>query len=140
MSSVEWDEDLVDADLDVDDAPGVPQLYYPALPAFVENFLVVTYRRGLSAHTTTWCAQWWRHPEAVIRLEALWRAWEHLRLEPALGISVWLRDHADHHMPVLFSTEGPFHGCRPDRHAPRPLPALPTDPTPPGLFDTYAVS
>jgi len=140
MSTVEWDEDLVDVTPDADDAPSVPQLYYPALPAFVENFLAPTYRRSLSAHTMTWCAEWWQHPEAMIRLDALWRAWEHLRLEPALGISVWLRDHADHHMRVLLSTEGPFHGCTPDRHTPRPLPALPTEPAPPALFESYAGS
>ena len=45
-----------------------------------------------------------------MRLEALWRAWEHLRLDPATGMSVWWRDHADHHMRVLMADDGPFHG------------------------------
>ncbi|WP_216666160.1 DUF4913 domain-containing protein [Actinomyces faecalis] len=26
------------------------------------------------------------------------RSWEHPRQDPATGMSVWLRDHADHHM------------------------------------------
>ena len=43
-----------------------------------------------------------------MRLEALWRAFEHLRRDPALGMSVWLRDHADHHLPILMSNFGPF--------------------------------
>ncbi|MEJ7784942.1 MAG: DUF4913 domain-containing protein [Solirubrobacteraceae bacterium] len=34
------------------------------------------------------------------RLEALWRSWEYLRLDGNLGISVWMRDHLDHHMAV----------------------------------------
>ncbi|WP_221186477.1 DUF4913 domain-containing protein [Terracoccus luteus] len=41
----------------------------------------------------------------------MWRAWEALRLDPATGMSVWWRDHADHHMTVLFSPEGPFAGA-----------------------------
>lgn len=28
-------------------------------------------------------------------MEALWRAWEHLRLDGATGISVWFKDHAE---------------------------------------------
>lgn len=56
-----------------------------------------------------WAADWWRYPEAVSRIEALWRAWEHLRLDPATGMSVWFRDHADHHMRVLMNPEwGPL--------------------------------
>jgi hypothetical protein len=47
-------------------------------------------------------------------LEALWRAWEFLRLEGTAGMSVWWRDHADHHMSVLLSTDGPFKGCTTD--------------------------
>src|SRR3954463_7458930 len=46
---------------------------------------------------------WWRRPEAVIRLEAVWRSFEALRQAPATGISVWLRDHADVHMAQLTS-------------------------------------
>ena len=56
------------------------------------------YRRALDGTQRTWCPEWWRHAEAPSRLEALWRAWEHLRLDPATGMSVWFRDHADHHM------------------------------------------
>lgn len=82
----------------------------------------------------TWCPQWWRHPEAIIRLEALWRAWEHLRLEPATGMSVWLRDHADHHMTVLLDPDGPFKDCRPDKGHGARLEPLPLDQPPEGLF------
>lgn len=32
---------------------------------------------------------------------------EHLRLDPATGVSVWLRDHADH-LVVLMDPDGPF--------------------------------
>jgi hypothetical protein len=90
-------------------------MFYPNLAEFVRDTLATTYRRQLDVGAgVTWCPQWWRHPEAISRLEALWRAWEFLRLDEDTGMSVWWRDHADHHMPVLLSTDGPFHGCSPD--------------------------
>jgi len=111
-----------------------PELYYATLPAFVSEQLVPMYRRPLGAQGITWCAEWWRHTEAIARLEALWRSWEHLRLDPATGMSVWFRDHADHHMAVLLSADGPFKGCKPDRHGER-LEPFPLRPPPDGLFD-----
>ena len=47
----------------------------------------------------------------MVRLEALWRSWEFLRRDPSTGMSVWLRDHADHHMSVLMDPDGPFAGA-----------------------------
>jgi len=100
---------------DVADAPGEEsQLYYSSVDEFVREFLVPTYRRRIDGvrpnfdDTFRWDAEWWRHPEALVRLEALWRAFEALRTDPGLGMSVWLRDHADHHMPILLSKFGPF--------------------------------
>ena len=108
-----------------------PELYYPDLMAFVTEYLTPLYRRAVTGTATTWCAQWWKHAEGVTRLEALWRSWEHLRQDPHTGISVWLRDHADHHMAVLLNADGPFKGCKPEKHAER-LPKLATDPPPDG--------
>ena len=34
-----------------------------------------------------------------------------MRLDGAAGISVWWRDHADHHMRVLLDPHGPFYNC-----------------------------
>ena len=64
----------------------------------------------------------------------MWRAWEHLRLDAATGLSVWFRDHADHHMTILLDADGPFKGCDPT-HSDRPLEPLPHDPPPPGTFE-----
>ena len=115
--------------------PEPPELYFSTLPQFVEQLLVPMYRRSLGANTLTWCAEWWRHPEAIVRLEALWRSWEHLRLDPATGMSVWLRDHLHHHIAILLSSDGPFKGCKPDQHGER-LKPFPIAPPPTGLFDT----
>ncbi|MDQ0819407.1 hypothetical protein QFZ79_001702 [Arthrobacter sp. V4I6] len=43
---------------------------------------------------------------------------EHLRLEPALGISTWWLNHADPHMRILMDKEGPFNKCAYDGHKP----------------------
>lgn len=66
-----------------------------------------------------------------MRLEALWRSWEHLRLDPATGMSVWLRDHADHYLPILFSDYGPSGRSSDESALGDPLPY---EPPPPGLF------
>jgi hypothetical protein len=55
-----------------------------------------------------WRPERYKHSEALIRMEPIWRAWEHLRLEPALGISTWWLNHADPHMRVLMDKENPF--------------------------------
>lgn len=99
-----------------DDAP---QLYYTSVDEFVREYLRNIYRRRIDARSRYWAAAWWRYDEAVIRLEALWRAWEHLRLDPSTGMSVWWRDHADHHMAVLMDPAGPFStaDCEDDKNA-----------------------
>jgi hypothetical protein len=53
-------------------------------------------------------AAWWRYSQVVARLEGLWRAWEHLRQDPATGANVCWAEHAGHHMPTLLSPDGPF--------------------------------
>ena len=92
--------------------------YFATLPEWIEQWLLPVYRRSVRGHERVWCPEWWRHPEAVARLDALWRAWEHLRLDAATGLSVWFRDHADHHMTILMAADGPFKGC--DGNALRP--------------------
>ena len=125
-----------EADLDVDDV--ADELVYPTVVAFVEEHLAPMYARKIDAGgrgtTMTWCAQWWRYPEAVSRLTGLWKAWESLRKDPTTGLAVWWRDYADPMMRVLLEMHGPFDGCGPREHSPRVAP-LATVPPPPGLFD-----
>lgn len=105
------DEATVDDEAAVDDAgEAAPRLYYGSVDEFVREYLRNVYRRRVGGQQVSrkWAARWWQYDEAVIRLEALWRSWEHLRTDPATGMSVWWRDHADHHMAVLFDEAGPF--------------------------------
>jgi hypothetical protein len=80
-----------------------------------------------------WCPQWWRHAEAIWRLELLWRSWESARLQP-LGMSAWSTE-LDRHKWELLGDEGPFRQCRtadrdrPARHI--ELEAATADPAPP---------
>ena len=61
-------------------SPTRPAPTSPTLAEWIEQWLFPVYRRSVRGHDRVWCPQWWRHAEAVARLDALWRAWEHLRL------------------------------------------------------------
>lgn len=135
-----WDdtEDDVDASEAADSPHGAaeePSPVFATVDQFVQEHLAHNYRRTLNVQGGhTWCPEWWRHSEAISRLEALWRAWEDLRRDGKTGMSSWWRDHADHHMQILLSTEGPFKGCSREKgHNPR-LEPLPCIPPPEGLF------
>lgn len=109
-----------------------PELVYGSAEEFLHEQLLPTYVREVDGRAAKWCVEWFFHPEAVSRIEALWRAWEHLRLDPATGISVWWRDHADHHMRVLLDPDGPFYDCDMKTH--RDSEHLEPKKAPPGWF------
>lgn len=129
----ELDDDLTDDLTDgLDDGllVATPTNYYPDVYAFVAGFLAPTFAHDVSEQDTSykWCTKWFHHTEAVARLEALWKAWEVLRLDPGTGASVWFRDHADPCMNALTHPDGPFSRCTSSHRLPRPLP-LDTPPT-----------
>lgn len=102
-------EDL-DAPDEQDQQPQVAEPAYRSVLEFFEGMVmpllqdrVVDPRHGLR-----WSARWWESPEALIRLDAMWRAFESLRQIPGTGLSDWLRNHFDVHMAILTSEYGPF--------------------------------
>ncbi|MFD1716029.1 DUF4913 domain-containing protein [Amnibacterium flavum] len=99
-------------------------LVYQSADEFVREYLRYMYTRPVGPGNARyrWAADWWRYPEAVARIEALWRAWEHLRQDGATGASTWWADHADHHMGVLLSPEGPFARAKDANPPGEPLP------------------
>lgn len=102
-------DETEDGATQVSEAP--PELYFGSTDEFVREFVCPVFRRNVGEAGRAeyrWSARWWESAEAVIRLEAMWRSWEHHRLDPATGISTWLRDHADYHLAVLTSPTGPF--------------------------------
>ncbi|MEU1132632.1 DUF4913 domain-containing protein [Streptomyces sp. NPDC005900] len=112
-----------------------PPLVFSSVEEFVREWLAPTVRRNLAGKSLTWCPSWWRHPEGLSRLTAMWRAWENLRLDPALGISTWWLHHGDPHLRVLMDREvGPFASCKPEGHTSRPYPPLPHEEADPSLW------
>lgn len=141
--STSWDADYHDlatdppeepGQRDAGGAPGEGTLYYGSVDEFVREYLRHIYKRRIDGRNKVWAAKWWQYDEAIIRLEALWRAWEHLRQDPATGISIWLRDHADHHMNILLDPDGPFSGATTDENTNRRGEPLPYEAPPAGLF------
>ncbi len=106
---------------------------FATLPEFVTGFITTTWIRDTGG--VHWCAWWWRHLEAQVRLEALWRVYEAARTaDGPSAMAEFLRIELDHHMAVLTSDVGPFRACdyRRDLHvAQQPWPVA--EP-PEGLF------
>ncbi len=105
-------------------------LAYPNCAVWLVEYLLPNYVRKAGSHV--WCSSWFEHPEAITRVEGLWRSWETMRWDGGTGMSVWWRDYADVHMQILLSPDGPFFNCRIDHDLPEPF-AL--NAPPPGTFD-----
>ncbi len=89
MSSV--DDDLDDFDPPEPDAADGGEAdaeeggsHYADVYQFVHEFLVHIYARRASRQNTRfrWCPQWYLHPEAIARLDPLWKAFQHLGQDP----------------------------------------------------------
>ncbi|MFF1380672.1 DUF4913 domain-containing protein [Streptomyces sp. NPDC058308] len=109
-------------------------LVFPSVEDFVNDYLVHLVQRRTDDGSHVWCPCWWAHAEAIARLTALWRAFEYLSRDSALGMTNWWLHHADPHLAVLLSPYGPFHACGTSLGHQAPSP-LPTEPAPPGTFD-----
>jgi hypothetical protein len=108
-------------------AAPAPQPLYSSLDAWVGGHLAPLIRRRLGG-SIAWCPWWWKHPDAVSRLNALWQEWEQARLDGTM--STWWLHHADPHLDRLMSKDnGPFMACRFDKHTELdPLPTAASDP------------
>ncbi|WP_170994726.1 MULTISPECIES: DUF4913 domain-containing protein [Actinomycetes] len=95
-------------ELDMEPGDEHPKLYFGSVDEFGRGYLLPNYKRRVDGQRVLWAAEWWKYAETVARLDALWRAWEHLRQDPQTGMSVWFRDHAEHHMSILLNRDGPF--------------------------------
>lgn len=114
-----------------------PALRFASLPLFVTYYVLPNWvHRMGEAYGGSWCSRWWEHPEAVTRLEAVWEAFEVMRLQPPPSLSTWLRDHFDPHMRALTLPYGPFYRCAAEDHRTvhELVPAWPAEPTPEGMF------
>jgi hypothetical protein len=107
------------------DGQAAPEPVYTAVEDWVIDYFLPMFRRTLGGELR-WCAQWWRHGEAISRLRSLWHSWEVLRLRPGTGIATWYRDYLDHQLPILMGARGPFYQCSETAHRePRETAAVP---------------
>lgn len=60
---------------------------YTTLDRFIDDYFVKIYACNLDTNGVRRCPEWWRHPEAVARLEAVGRAWELPRTDPGFALA-----------------------------------------------------
>ncbi|MEU8030694.1 DUF4913 domain-containing protein [Streptomyces sp. NPDC049099] len=104
-----------------------PKPVYGDLESWLRKHLSQVIRRRFGG-SLTWCSQWYRHAEAVSRLNAMWQEWEKAVVEDTM--STWWLYHCDPHLNMLMSKDsGPFMACKPDEHRQlEPLPLADSDP------------
>lgn len=125
-----------DAQLDI--AVDEPQLFYPDLAAWVNDWVAPVFLRK-DNQAMRWCPQWWKHTEAVVVLMALWEGWELQRVEKPGALAEYLVSRFYPLMHELTSGTGPFQLCDPTRgHAEltrlQEAGVLPTLPAPENLI------
>lgn len=111
-----------------EESPDQPELYFSCADDWLHDWLFNAWEPPVGEAGFKWCSKWWLHPEAVHRIECLWRAWEHFRLDGLTGTSVWWRDHFDYHWTLLTGARGPFSQCSRTQHQnkAKPLTAIRT--------------
>lgn len=108
------------------------ELFYGNVNEFVTDRLIYFVPSPGAASGRVWCPEWYRHAEALSRLDSVWRAWEALRWDAGLGMSNWWLHHLDPHMrAILDPVTGPFVNCGDGHQGIEPLSVL--EP-PEGLF------
>ncbi|WP_149827965.1 DUF4913 domain-containing protein [Streptomyces tailanensis] len=128
----ERDESAEDIRRDEEDAARLGELFYPHVAAFVNDRLVHLLTTTALGSGRVWCPEWYRHAEALSRLDSVWRAWEALRHDAGLGMSNWWTHHLDPNMRALTDPDtGPFSRCAEGHQSSGPLPVI--DP-PEGIF------
>ena len=124
--NTEWDDEpaavSVEEPSNAPEPEDQPPLFYGNVDQFVREVVVTTFRRRVGPQAKhRWAADWYRNAEAVMRLDAMWRAWEHARHEAA-GMAEWLHDVADLQMTILLDPEGPFRSAQDSNGPDEPLP------------------
>ncbi|WP_182348753.1 DUF4913 domain-containing protein [Tomitella gaofuii] len=88
-----------------------PEPLYNSAYEFFTDYVAPAYARKWRGDRI-WCDQWWRHPEAVVRISACWQAFEAARCDAPEALSSFWLLHLDPHMSQLSDPSGPFVDCR----------------------------
>lgn len=85
---------------------------------FVAKGLRIWWDRNLKSKSYVWCDEWWKHSEATLRIEVLWRSFEQItKSNDPVALSAWLKD-MDYHLGVLTEPTGTFRYCAHGHQAP----------------------
>lgn len=91
--------------------PAQRGLYYANALDFMDHYMLPSYPRVVGGDVA-WCEHWWKHGEALARIDALWRSFEAHRVhDNASSMAVWWRDFADPTMSALTRPDGVFAKC-----------------------------
>ncbi|MFE9328219.1 DUF4913 domain-containing protein [Nocardia sp. NPDC052278] len=99
-----------------------PQPLFAHYSDFVTDWLLPVTAVRVTANNReghyTWCRQWWRHHEVVLRFAAIHSVFEAARrAEDKTAMSSLFVSHIDRHMRrILDAAQGPLHLCTPHRH------------------------
>lgn len=127
--------------VDPDDADAKePATKFPSFYDWFETWLAGILARKLSTSVgknRVFCPRWFEHPEVVVRLHALWTAWEAAAAaKDGAAMSGWWVHHADPQLRTMLDAEhGPMYLCSREIHQKTP-PIRPKLISPPaGWFD-----
>ncbi|CAH0300073.1 DUF4913 domain-containing protein [Rhodococcoides fascians] len=113
---------------------------FSSFDAWFETWLSAIVARKLSSSAgknRVFCPRWFEHPEVVVRLHALWTAWEAASAaEDGAAMSAWWVHHADPQLRTMLDAEhGPMYLCSRDSHQKTPPIRLNLAQSPAGWFD-----
>ena len=113
---------------------------FSSFDAWFETWLSAIVARKLSSSAgknRVFCPRWFEHPEVVVRLHALWTAWEAASAaEDGAAMSGWWVHHADPQLRTMLDAEhGPMYLCSRDSHQKTPPIRLNLVQAPAGWFD-----
>lgn len=125
LDDEEQGESAEDIRQDEESAERGAELFYGNVNDFVTDRFVYFVSSPSATSGRVWCPEWYRHAEALSRLDSLWRAWEALRWDGGLGMSNWWLHHVDPHMRALLDpVTGPFVNCGDGHGTHEPLPVM----------------
>ncbi|MFJ9816363.1 DUF4913 domain-containing protein [Streptomyces sp. NPDC101151] len=146
LNDEERSESAEDIRRDEGSAARSGELWYANVADFVSDRFIYLVSCPTPESGRVWCPEWYRHAEALSRLDSLWRAWENLRWDAGMGMSSWWTHHVDPHMRALTDPlTGPFARCADGHQNPVPLPIesppedLFSDQRPPTVRDPFAL-
>jgi hypothetical protein len=94
-----------------------PEATWHDVEDWVVNMMQDTLERR-ATNSRRWCPQWYKHPEVLTRFRILYASYREVEKLDAFTYSTWFLEHLDRHLDAIFSPDGPFAACSPERHSP----------------------